>query len=881
MEWMGLGELRERFLSFFEAKGHLRLPSYPLVPGEDASLLIINSGMAPLKKYFMGLETPPRGRVTTCQKCIRTPDIERVGKTSRHGTFFEMLGNFSFGDYFKRESCAWAWEFVTQEMKIPQDKLWVSIYLDDNEAFEIWTKEIGVQPERIVRLGKEDNFWEIGTGPCGPCSEIYFDMGRENGCGSPDCAVGCDCDRYVEFWNLVFTQYDSDGKGNYAPLARPNIDTGMGLERLACIMQGVGNLFEVDTIKNIISEIARISGIEYGQNEKNDVALRVITDHIRSTVFLVGDGVVPQNEGRGYVLRRLLRRAARFGRMLGIEEPFLFQVADRVIEQNCGAYPELSENAGYIRQVIKAEEERFLKTIVQGMEMLGELIEKVGAGGRLSGEAVFKLYDTFGFPLDLTREIAEEHGVTIDEEGFEEQMRLQRERARKARLEQGGIGWEEDILAGEGFEEIFVGYTSLSAKTKVVRILKNGELAQEVREGEEAALLLENTPFYAESGGQVGDTGEIHGPDGSVFSVADAKKSPTGYSLHIGKVISGSFKGGETVTAEVNALRRRAITRNHTAAHLLQAALREVLGAHVHQAGQMVDDTVCRFDFNHLEGVSAEELRRIEQRVNEMALDALPVTSSEMSMEQAKEKGALALFGSKYSETVRVLDIAGQSIELCGGTHVSNTAEIGLLKILHESSVAAGVRRIEAVTGMGVLRYLEEQQALILRSCEALKLGSPAELPAKAAAMSAQLKALQKKNDELTQKMAGEQTAQLTEDMLAIGPVRLFTATMQMDGVPALKATADTLKAKHPDIVGVIASGDPEGKINLIAFAGKDAVAAGINAGKLMQEVAKAAQGSGGGRPDNAMGGASNPDKVEQALALAAGIVKAQLEAEK
>ncbi|MCL2578553.1 MAG: alanine--tRNA ligase [Oscillospiraceae bacterium] len=879
MKWMGLNELRERFLTFFEGKGHLRQPSYPLVPLGDASLLLINSGMAPLKNYFMGIETPPRARMTTCQKCIRTPDIERVGKTSRHGTYFEMLGNFSFGDYFKSEATAWAWEFITKEMNMPVDRLWISIYLDDDQAFDIWTKEIGVSPDRIVRMGKEDNFWEIGTGPCGPCSEIYFDRGREKGCDRPDCAVGCDCDRFVEFWNLVFTQFDSDGNGHYTPLAKPNIDTGMGLERLACIMQGVDNLFETDTIQNIMTEIADMAGVRYGESEKTDVALRVITDHIRSTVFLVGDGVVPQNEGRGYVLRRLLRRAARFGRLLGINGPFLYKVAERVMKENESAYPALLENAGYIQKVIQIEEERFLKTIVQGMDILAEMIEKAGKGGRLPGEAIFKLYDTFGFPLDLTREIAEERGVEIDEAGFQAQMKEQRERARKARLEQGGVGWEEDVLAGEDFEQTFVGYELLSIGTQLMRIVKGGQLVDGLAEGDEAALLLEATPFYAESGGQVGDTGFVKSQNGA-FRVLDTKKSPTGHTMLIGKVSSGVFKKGDTVTGEVDKHRRKAIMRNHTAAHLLQAALREVLGDHVHQAGQMVDEHVCRFDFSHFAGMTGEELRVVEEKVNRLALSALPVGVSEMNMEQAKAEGALALFGDKYSEIVRVVNISGKSVELCGGSHIGNTAELGLFKILHESSVAAGVRRIEAVTGRGVLRYFEEREALLQKSCEALKLAAPAELPAKVEALSAQVKSLQKKSDELAQKMAMSQADALTAKMKQVGPVRVLATTMALDGVPALKATADSLKEKHPDIVGVIAmdDGGKSDKVSLIAFAGKDALAAGVHAGKLIQSVAGQAGGSGGGRPDNAMGGApANKEKIRTALSLVDKFVETQV----
>ncbi|MCL2857521.1 MAG: alanine--tRNA ligase [Oscillospiraceae bacterium] len=881
MKWTSLNELRESFLAFFESKGHLRMPSSPLVPQGDASLLLINSGMAPLKNYFTGVEAPPRHRMTTCQKCIRTPDIEQVGKTSRHGTFFEMLGNFSFGNYFKSEACAWAWEFSTKEMQMPIDKLWVSIYQDDDQAFDIWTKEVGVAPERIVRLGKADNFWEIGTGPCGPCSELYFDRGIEVGCGSPDCAVGCECDRYVEFWNLVFTQFDSDGKGNYTPLAKPNIDTGMGLERLACIMQGEGSIFEVDTMKNIMAEVATLAGVKYGQDDKTDVALRVVTDHIRSTVFMVGDGVTPQNEGRGYVLRRLLRRAARFGKMLGIDGTFLEGVAQRVIDENRAPYPELSENADYICQVIRLEEERFQKTLAQGMDMLAELVSAAGKGGQLSGEEAFKLYDTFGFPLDLTREIAEERGVSIDEDGFTEQMKLQRQRARAARAEQGDIGWDEDPLAGEDIEETFVGYELLQVKTQLLRIVKDGKQVDSVSDGEEAVLVLESTPFYAESGGQVGDTGVVEGAGGS-FKVSDTKKSPSGHTLLIGKVDSGAMRTGDSVFARVDEARRRAITRNHTAAHLLQAALREVLGNHVHQAGQMVDENICRFDFSHFEALTAEDLSRVEARVNELCLASLPVTAAEMSMDAAKEKGAMALFGSKYSEIVRVVDINGESIELCGGCHVGTTAELGLLKILSEASVAAGVRRIEAVTGLGVLAHFEEREALMRAACETLKLGSPAELPAKVTAMTTQLRDLQKRSEALDQKMAGLHIAQLTQNMPKIGPVSVLTAVLDLESVPALKATADNLKANHPDIVGVLAMKDkidPQGKATLIAFAGKDAVAAGIQSGKLVGAVAKLADGSGGGRPDSAMGGAQSPEKIDAALAAAQQIIEEQLTA--
>jgi alanyl-tRNA synthetase len=840
--------------------------------------------MAPLKKYFMGLETPPRKRAASCQKCIRTPDIERVGKTSRHGTFFEMLGNFSFGDYFKREAAPWAWEFITRELKLPADRIWVSVFYEDDEAYDIWTKEVGVSPDRMVRLGREDNFWEIGAGPCGPCSELYFDRGEEYGCGEEGCAPGCDCDRYVEFWNLVFTQFNSDGQGNYTPLEHPNIDTGMGLERLACVMQGVDNLFEVDTVRKIMQHVASLAGVTYGENERSDVALRVVTDHIRSTVFLVGDGVAPSNERRGYVLRRLLRRAARFGKLLGIKKPFLYNVCDTVIEENRVAYPELYENASYIREVIRQEEERFDRTINQGMDMLSAILgsHETKTGKIVSGEDAFKLYDTFGFPLDLTREIAKDAGFEIDEESFLAQMREQRKRARDARLSQGGLGWEEDVLAGEEFEEVFVGYDSLSAKTQILYIIKEGAMAQEAEEGDKATVILETTPFYAESGGQAGDRGRITTDSGGVFLVEDTKKSPTGHILHIGTQLTGVIKAGEGGKAAVDQGLRRATMRNHTAAHLLQAALREALGDHVHQAGQLVNEEGCRFDFTHFAAPDQETVKRVEDSVNGMILDALGVTVTEKPVEEAKREGALALFGDKYSDIVRVCEIGeGRSAELCGGTHVKNTAEIGLFKILRESSVAAGVRRIEAVTGEGVLSFLAERESFLQAACEPLKISSPAELPARVAALSAQLKASQRQLDEQSKKLARLETGDLTRDALEIGPIKFLTAILSLEGVDALKATADELKALSPDIAGILAlpdKADPlKGKATLLAFAGKNAVAAGVNAGKLVQEAARRAGGSGGGRPDNAMGGAGEPEKLEEALRAAADIVKLQL----
>ncbi len=868
MKWTGLNQLREEFLSFFESKQHTRMPSAPLVPQDDASLLLINSGMAPLKKYFLGVATPPNKRVTTCQKCIRTPDIERVGKTSRHGTYFEMLGNFSFGDYFKKEATAWAWEFITQKMELPVDRLWVSIYQDDDEAFEIWTKLVGVAPERIVRLGKADNFWEIGTGPCGPCSEIYFDRGEEQGCGSPDCAVGCDCDRYVEFWNLVFTQFNSDGQGNYTPLEHPNIDTGMGLERLACIMQGVNNLFEVDTVQNIMKHITSIAGVTYKENDKTDVSLRVITDHIRSTTFMIGDGVVPQNEGRGYVLRRLLRRAARHGRLLGITEPFLYKVCETVVAENASAYPELVQNQDYIVKVIRIEEERFAKTIDQGMELLSSLIEKAEKAGAklLPGEDAFRLNDTFGFPLDLTREILAERGLDVDEEGFARLMNEQRQRARAARAERGDAGWADDVLAGLGLTGSFVGYTQTTAEAEVLAIISGGELVESLGAGEQGALLLSATPFYAESGGQVGDKGTITRGN-AVFEVTDCRKSADGLYLHVGVMRTGALDKGATVTAAIDADRRAAVTRNHTACHLLQQALRDVLGNHVHQAGSMVDEQVCRFDFSHFSAMTAEEIAQTEALVNGRILAALHVDISEMNIKEAKELGAMALFGEKYGDHVRVANVSGWSIELCGGCHVDNTAKLGLFKILKESSVAAGIRRIEATTGTGVLNLIEENNRLIGEAAHSLKLTNTAELAAKTAAMAAELKAAERKLEELEAKLAQSRMGELLGGARPVGGLRLVTATLEGAKPDALRSMGDQAKANAADLVAVLA-GVADGKASILVACGPQAVAAGAHAGKLVKELTALAGGSGGGRPDSAMGG-GEPARLEQALAKA------------
>ena len=754
MEKLGLNEIREKFLSFFESKGHLRLPSFPLVPQGDASLLLINAGMAPLKPYFTGKEVPPRKRVTTCQKCIRTPDIECVGLTSRHGTFFEMLGNFSFGDYFKHEATAWAWEFITKVLEIPTDRLWVSVYEDDDEAVKIWTEEVGVSKDRIVYLGKEDNFWEIGTGPCGPCSEIYFDRGEEYGCGSPDCAVGCDCDRYVEFWNLVFTQFDKDENGVYNKLAHPNIDTGMGLERIACIMQGVTSIFEVDTIRRILDSAAAMVGKTYGNDKQTDISLRVITDHVRSTVFMVSDGILPSNEGRGYVLRRLLRRAARHGRLLGLKDAFLYKLAKVVADESKTAYPELESNFEYIEKVIKTEEERFDETIDQGISILSDYTAQLKADGKteLSGENAFKLYDTYGFPIDLTKEILAEDGFTVDEDGFAKLMDEQRDKARRARGDMEGEAWKEDIFAAEPATE-FDGYTETKINANVLGIGKDGERVDSASEGDEITIVLDKTPFYAESGGQVGDTGVITN-DSCTIRVLDTTKNAAGVFIHKAVVEEGFLREGDTVEAVVDVERRRAIMRNHTAAHLLQAALRSVLGDHVEQAGQLVNENAVRFDFTHFSALTDEELLAVENLVNEKVLEDIKVECREMPIEEAKKLGAMALFGEKYGDVVRVVTVGEFSKEFCGGTHIDSTAKLGLFKLVSESSVAAGVRRIEAVTGLNVIKMIYATNTLLKDTAVAMKVNNPSDLPAKAAQVNADLKEKDREIESMRSKIA-------------------------------------------------------------------------------------------------------------------------------
>ena len=865
MQWTGLNELREKFLSFFESKGCLRLPSFSLVPKDDNSLLLINSGMAPMKKYFTGEITPPRKRVTTCQKCIRTPDIERVGITARHGTFFEMLGNFSFGDYFKREATAWAWEFFTKVLELPEDKLYVSIYQDDDEAYDIWTKEVGVDPSHMVRLGKEDNFWEHGSGPCGPCSEIYFDRGPEKGCGKPDCHVGCECDRFVEVWNLVFTQFESDGNGNYTPLDHPNIDTGMGLERLACVMQEVDNLFLVDTVQNIMKHISEITGVKYGEDEKKDISLRVITDHIRSTTFMIGDGVMPSNEGKGYVLRRLLRRAARHGRLLGYKEPFLYKVCDTVIKENLTAYPELKEKEEFITKVIRVEEESFAKTIDQGFKVLQNLMESKDISV-ISGEDAFKLNDTYGFPIDLTREILAEKNIEVDVNRFHELMKEQKKRSRDARKNAGADAWISDNTDLTDLPHTnFVGYSDLTIESKVLAIIKEGERVEAAGEGDAVLVALDSTPFYAESGGQVGDSGTLYNSNCKA-DVTDTVKDVSGnIFLHTVVVNEGGMTVGDTLTADVDAMRRGDIMRNHTAAHLLQAALREVLGNHVQQAGQLVTDSYFRFDFTHFEAMTAEELLNTEDLVNQKIFEAIPVIVREMPIEEAKKLGAMALFGEKYGDVVRVVSAGDFSVEFCGGTHVSNTSNIGLFKIRQEGSVAAGVRRIEAVTGMGILSYIHNVHKAIMGAAAALKIGNPKAVAEGAIKAAELIRTQQKEIERLNAKLAAMQMEKIFSNPEEVGGLTVYTGSVKDVSPDVLRGMCENAKAEDPKAV-VVASTVNEGKINFSVACGKEAVKSGAHAGKLVKAVAQIAGGNGGGKPELAMAGAKDAEKIDEAL---------------
>ena len=889
MQWTGLNELREKFLSFFESKGHLRLGSFPLVPKNDNSLLLINSGMAPMKKWFLGQEEPPRHRVTTCQKCIRTPDIERVGITARHGTYFEMLGNFSFQDYFKTEAINWAWEFLTKVLEIPADLLYISVYEDDDEAWDIWTKRVGIPEDHMVRFGKEDNFWEHGSGPCGPCSEIYFDRGPEHGCGKPDCKVGCDCDRYMEVWNLVFSQFDSDGKGTYTRLEKPNIDTGMGLERLACVMQNVGNLFEVDTVRAILNHVERISGHIYGQDEKTDISIRVITDHIRSTTFMVSDGILPSNEGRGYVLRRLLRRAARHGRMLGIDRPFLTELVDTVIHENKAGYPELEEHADYIKKVIGTEEERFYKTIDQGLNILNGLIDnitKAALSGKekiLSGIDAFKLNDTFGFPLDLTREIAAEAGITVDEENFQVEMKKQKEKARQDRLSRDISGWSADLFGELNAEPtVFTGYDVLEDKGTVLALSDGEELLEAVSTDDGAKegvlVVLDRTPFYAESGGQVADTGTIVTASGARLEVKAVKKTPKGYFVHTCTLTEGTAIVGETATASVSKGRRRAIARNHTSAHLLQKALREVLGSHVHQAGSYEDDERVRFDFTHFSAVTPEELALVEHIVNQKIFEALDVTVQNMPLAEAKKMGAMALFGEKYGEIVRVVDINGWSTEFCGGTHVSNTAQLGCFKILSESSVAAGVRRIEGTTGFGVLRLLDERTEMLHKVAGSLKVNNLKDLPLRAEGMAAEVKSLTKELEQVKAEVAASKIDGLFENAAEVNGIHIVTAYLSGTAPEALRGMCEKIRDKAPNVVSALV-GSTDGKISLVVCCGKGAQDAGLKAGVLVKQIAAIAGGNGGGKPDLAMAGLKDATKIDEALNAVPGIVAGILQA--
>ena len=885
MQWTGLNELREKYLSFFESKGHLRLDSFPLVPKNDPSLLLINSGMAPMKKWFLAQEEPPRHRVTTCQKCIRTPDIERVGITARHGTFFEMLGNFSFQDYFKDEVIPWAWEFLTSDewMAIPKDRLHISVYEEDDEAYDIWTKKVGIAPDHMVRLGKEDNFWEHGSGPCGPCSEIYFDRGPEYGCGKPTCGVGCDCDRYMEIWNLVFSQFDADGKGHYERLARPNIDTGMGLERLACVMQNVGNLFEVDTVQSVLHHVEHIAGKTYKQDPKTDISIRVITDHIRSCTFMVSDGILPSNEGRGYVLRRLLRRAARHGRMLGIDHPFLVDLVETVIQSSESAYPELREHDAYIKKVVGTEEANFARTIDAGMNILNNMIDRLEKAHQklLSGMDAFKLNDTFGFPLDLTKEIAAEQGLEIDEDGFHAEMKKQKERARAERLKKNISGWSEDLFGAlEAEPTVFTGYDTLTDKGTVVALSDEETLTDAIATDEEAKdgvlVVLDKTPFYAEMGGQAADHGVLNGTECSL-RVLDVKKTPKGYYVHTCVLESGIVKVGDVLTAQVDKGYRMAIARNHTATHLLQAALREVLGDHVHQAGSYQDASITHFDFTHFSAVTPEELARVQKIVNDKIFDSMNVTVQEMPVEEAKKLGAMALFGEKYGKVVRVVDIEGWSTEFCGGTHVKNTAQIGGFKIVSESSVAAGIRRIEAVTGRNLLIRANLQEAMLHDVANTLKANNVAALPARAEAVMAENKAMSRELEEMKARIAASKVDSLFDNAEEADGVKIASAYFTGTTGDTLRGMCDSIRDKAVNPVVAVLVGKAEDKITMAVTVNKLAQEKGLKAGVLVKELSAIAGGKGGGKPDFAMAGLKDETKIDEALASVSAIVKKAL----
>ena len=879
MEKLSLTDLREKYLSFFESKGHLRLKSFPLVPQNDNSLLLINAGMAPLKRYFTGELVPPRKRITTCQKCVRTLDIDNVGKTARHGTFFEMLGNFSFGDYFKEDAIPWAWEFLTKVLEIPEDRLYITIYENDDEAFEIWRK-VGVPADRIYRMGKEDNFWEIGAGPCGPDSEIHFDRGPKYGCGKPDCKFGCTCDRFIEIWNIVFTQFDGDGNGNYTRLAHPNIDTGMGLERLACIMQDVGNLFEVDTVRSIMLKLSEMAKVTYhGSSSDQDVSLRVITDHIRTATFLISDGVLPSNEGRGYILRRVLRRAARHGRLLGIKGSFLSDLCETVIHENCSAYPELTERHDFIKKTIAIEEERFSQTLDSGLAILEKMLADLETKGEklLPGADVFKLYDTFGFPIDLTRELTEEKGIEIDEDGFAALMKEQKKKARDARATLGDFGWSDENgdLIDKNLVTEFRGYEMTECDAEILSIIKDGELQSVIGgEGEKATIVLSQTPFYAESGGQIGDTGFIKTEKG-IFEVDDTKKTVNHQTVHIGRLVSGEITLGKA-HAEVNAERRAAIARNHSAVHLLQAALRKVLGSHVEQSGSYVDEHRARFDFTHFQALSADELRQVESIVNNAILSGLPVVTDVMPIEEAKKSGAMALFGEKYGDFVRVVRMGDFSKELCGGTHLDNTAKAGLFKIVSESSVAAGIRRIEAITGYNVLDAINEDAKIIASVQNTLKATSPAELSKRAEAVIAEMKGYKKALDAANAAAALSKIKSSIADADEISGIKVVKCSFEGLPVDALRTAADEVLSECECVVCVFATVN-DGKITFVSGCSKSAVAKGAHAGKLLSQISPICGGGGGGRPDSASSGGKQPEKLSDAMNAVNNVLTSQL----
>ncbi|MDN9165164.1 alanine--tRNA ligase [Clostridioides difficile] len=878
MEKMGLNEIRSKFLEFFESKGHYVANSYSLVPNNDKSLLLINSGMAPLKNYFSGVEVPPSVRMCTSQKCIRTGDIENVGITARHATFFEMMGNFSFGDYFKRESIKWGWEFVTEWLNIPEDKIWVTVYEEDDDSYDIWAKEMNFPEERMVRLGKDDNFWEIGTGPCGPCSEIYFDRGEEYGCDNPDCKPGCDCDRYLEFWNHVFTQFDRDEEGNYSLLENKNIDTGMGLERMGCIMQGVDTIFEVDTIKSILEAVEKLTGVKYGENPKNDISIRIITDHIRAVTFLVSDGVLPSNEGRGYVLRRLLRRAARHGKLLGVKELFLQKLIDEVIKVNDKAYPVLVEKESYIKKVVGIEEEKFNETIDQGTEILNSYIEVLKNEGKtvLSGQEAFKLYDTYGFPIDLTKEILEEEHLSVDEEAFNEEMEKQKERARNARGNMDGESWKEDPLSKleSTVDSTFNGYSEIYGEGTIEAIVKDDELVQSAEEGDKVSIVLDNTTFYPEGGGQVGDCGLITN-ENLVLEVLNTKKGANNSIKHIGIIKLGRISNGDKVKTLVDRETRMSAARNHSATHLLHKALREVLGEHVNQAGSLVTPERLRFDITHFEAISNEELKVIEEKVNNVILSSLDIKCDIMNIKEAKEKGATALFGEKYGDEVRVVSMGDYSTELCGGTHLTNTSQVGMFKILSEGGVAAGVRRIEAITGKAVYEYLKERDGIISEVCVNLK-SKEDNLIQRISSLLEENKNLSKELHDMKAKMSLQSVDSIFDSKVEVNGVNLITNKFEGMDMDTLRETADNLRDKLGSGVVVLAN-VVDDKVNFVVTATKDVLDKGIHSGNIVREVAKIAGGKGGGRPNMAQAGASDVSKVDQALSYASEVIKTQV----